>query len=55
MKFFNDINEAFGKWFNGEHLRWVLKIPTVKRINNCGLNTSSSLATRHNPNNYFQP
>ena len=21
MKFFNDINEVFGKWFNGEHLR----------------------------------
>lgn len=21
MKFFNDINEVFGKWFSGEHLR----------------------------------
>ena len=32
--------------------RWVLQIPTVKRINNCGLNTSSSLATRHNSNRF---
>ena len=44
---------AFADFRNSQcMLRWVLQIPTVKRVNNFGLNASSSLATRHNPNRF---